>query len=194
MVRRNRVLLKTDLAADFPPVLGDRIQLQQVLLNLLINGIEAMRAVTDRSRELIIRSQKEETDAICVAVQDAGVGIDPQDMHRIFTAFFTTKPEGLGMGLAISRSIIEAGGCGPVLTRARVRPFSSRCPRTERVRRDSAPAFAARCRSPPPSAIVLEKLIDTLRVLAVEHAGAERGLLILPRGNELRIEAEGTCH
>jgi signal transduction histidine kinase len=110
MVRRNRVLLKTDLAADFPPVLGDRIQLQQVLLNLLINGIEAMRAVTDRSRELIIRSQKEETDAICVAVQDAGVGIDPQDMHRIFTAFFTTKPEGLGMGLAISRSIIEAHG------------------------------------------------------------------------------------
>jgi two-component system sensor kinase FixL len=109
-VHRNRVLLKTDLAADFPPVLADRIQLQQVLLNLMLNGMEAMRAVTDRSRELIIRSQAEETDAIRVAVQDAGVGIDPQDMDRIFTAFFTTKPEGLGMGLAISRSIIEAHG------------------------------------------------------------------------------------
>jgi PAS domain S-box-containing protein len=109
-VRRNRVLLKTDLAADFPPVLADRIQLQQVLLNLTLNGMEAMRTVTDRSRELIIRSQKEETDAIRVAVQDAGVGIDPQDLERIFTAFVTTKPEGLGMGLAISRSIIEAHG------------------------------------------------------------------------------------
>jgi PAS domain S-box-containing protein len=109
-VHRNRVVLKTDLAADFPPVLGDRIQLQQVLLNLMLNGMEAMRAVTDRSRELIIRSQPEETDAIRVAVQDAGVGIDPQDMDRIFTAFVTTKPEGLGMGLAISRSIIEAHG------------------------------------------------------------------------------------
>jgi signal transduction histidine kinase len=76
----------------------------------MLNGMEAMRAVTDRSRELIIRSQQEETDAICVAVQDAGVGIDPEDLDRIFTAFFTTKPEGLGMGLAISRSIIEAHG------------------------------------------------------------------------------------
>jgi len=109
-VHRNRVLLKTDLAADFPPVLADRIQLQQVLLNLMLNGMEAMRAVTDRSRELIIRSRKEETDAIRVAVQDSGVGIDPQDLDRIFTAFVTTKSEGLGMGLAISRSIIEAHG------------------------------------------------------------------------------------
>jgi PAS domain S-box-containing protein len=109
-VHRNRVLLKSELAADPPLVLADRIQLQQVLLNLLLNGMEAMRAVTDRSRELIIRSQAEESDAISVAVQDAGVGIDPQDADRIFTTFFTTKPEGLGMGLAISRSIIEAHG------------------------------------------------------------------------------------
>jgi two-component system, LuxR family, sensor kinase FixL len=109
-VRRNRVLLKTDLAADLPTVLADRIQLQQVVLNLMLNGMEAMRAVTDRARELIIRSQKEETDAIRVAVQDAGVGVAPQDLERIFTAFLTTKPEGLGMGLAISRSIIEAHG------------------------------------------------------------------------------------
>jgi signal transduction histidine kinase len=73
-------------------------------------GMDAMRAVTDRSRELLIRSQPEETAAIRVAVQDTGTGIDLQDMNRIFTAFFTTKPEGLGMGLAISRSIIEAHG------------------------------------------------------------------------------------
>jgi signal transduction histidine kinase len=103
-------LLKTDLAANLPPVLADRIQLQQVLLNLMLNGMEAMRGVTDRARELIIRSQKEETDAIRVAVQDAGTGIEPQHLDRIFTSFFTTKPEGLGMGLPISRSIIEAHG------------------------------------------------------------------------------------
>ena len=108
--RRHRVLLKTELAAAVPPVLADRIQLQQVLLNLLLNGMEAMRTVTDRPRALIIRSQLEEAEAIRVAVQDAGVGIDPQDLDRIFTAFVTTKPEGLGMGLAISRSIIEAHG------------------------------------------------------------------------------------
>jgi two-component system sensor kinase FixL len=109
-VRRNRVLLKTDLAAALPPVLADRIQLQQVLLNLLLNGMEAMWAVTDRPRELIVRSQKAEADAIRVAVQDAGTGIDPQNLERIFTAFFTTKPTGLGMGLPISRSIIETHG------------------------------------------------------------------------------------
>jgi signal transduction histidine kinase len=81
-----------------------------VLLNLLLNGIDALRGVTDQPRELLIRSQPEATDAIRVAVQDVGTGIAPQDLERIFTAFFTTKPAGLGMGLAISRSIIEAHG------------------------------------------------------------------------------------
>jgi PAS domain S-box-containing protein len=109
-LRRHRVALHTDLAADLPPVLADRIQLQQVLLNLLLNGMEAMRTVLDRPRELIVRSQKEEAETIRVAVQDAGTGIAPQDLERIFTAFFTTKPAGLGMGLAISRSIIETHG------------------------------------------------------------------------------------
>jgi PAS domain S-box-containing protein len=109
-LRRNGVSLHTDLAAALPPVLADRVQLQQVLLNLLLNSIEAMRTVTDRPRELIVRSQPEEADAIRVAVQDAGVGIDSQHLERIFTPFFTTKPAGLGMGLSISRSIIEAHG------------------------------------------------------------------------------------
>jgi len=109
-LRRYGVALHTDLAAALPPVLGDRIQLQQVLLNLMLNGMEALRGVMDRPRELIVRSQPEEAAAIRVAVEDAGVGIDSQDMDRIFTAFVTTKPDGLGMGLAISRSIIEAHG------------------------------------------------------------------------------------
>ena len=109
-LRRHGVALYTDLAAALPLVLGDRIQLQQVLLNLLLNGMEALRGVTDRPRALIVRSQPEESAAIRVSVQDVGPGIPPQDLERIFTAFMTTKPEGLGIGLAVSRSIIEAHG------------------------------------------------------------------------------------
>ena len=108
--RQYQVSVRTELAANLPPVRGDRVQLQQVLLNLVMNGMEAMQAVADRPRDLIVRSQQEESDAIGVAVRDAGTGIDPQNLERIFTAFVTTKPGGLGMGLAISRSIIEAHG------------------------------------------------------------------------------------
>jgi signal transduction histidine kinase len=81
-----------------------------VLLNLVMNGIEAMAAVTDRPRELLIRSRPHEAAQILVAVQDTGVGIDPNDLDRLFSAFFTTKPAGMGMGLSISRSIVEAHG------------------------------------------------------------------------------------
>jgi signal transduction histidine kinase len=109
-VRQQRAALWTDLAAALPPVLGDRIQLQQVILNLLINGIEAMQPVTGRPREVRIRSQRHEADTVLVAVQDTGIGLDPQQMARLFDAFFTTKPGGMGMGLAISRTIIEAHG------------------------------------------------------------------------------------
>jgi C4-dicarboxylate-specific signal transduction histidine kinase len=109
-LRRHGVALHTDLTAGLPLVLGDRIQLQQVLLNLLLNGMDAIRGVTDCPRVLIVRSQKEEANAIRVAVEDAGVGIAPQDLERIFTPFYTTKPGGLGLGLVISRSIIEAHG------------------------------------------------------------------------------------
>jgi PAS domain S-box-containing protein len=108
--RQQRVTLRTDLAGALPPVLGDRVQLQQVLLNLLINGIEAMQAVTDRPRELWIRSQRHDADAVLVAVQDSGIGLDPQRMARLFDPFFTTKPGRMGIGLAISRTIIEAHG------------------------------------------------------------------------------------
>jgi signal transduction histidine kinase len=109
-VRRHRVSLRTELATGLPPVLGDRFQLQQVILNLVMNGLEAMRAVADRSRELLIRSGTHEPQSIVVAVRDAGIGLDPQMVDRIFDAFFTTKPEGMGMGLSISRTIIEAHG------------------------------------------------------------------------------------
>jgi signal transduction histidine kinase len=99
-----------DLAADVPPVLGDRIQLQQVILNLVMNGIEAMDTVTDRPRETLIRSCEYESDQLLVAVQDSGIGIDRQNLGKIFDAFYTTKPQGMGMGLAISRSIVENHG------------------------------------------------------------------------------------
>jgi PAS domain S-box-containing protein len=108
--RRHRVFARTDLAAALPPVWGDRVQLQQVLLNLVMNGIEAMREVTDRPRELLIRSRPEESSHVLVAVQDRGTGLDEPRLKRVFEAFYTTKPEGMGMGLPISRSIIEAHG------------------------------------------------------------------------------------
>jgi C4-dicarboxylate-specific signal transduction histidine kinase len=109
-VLTQRVSLRTELSAALPPVRGDRIQLQQVIMNLVINGIEAMQAVTDQPRELQIRSQRHDADNVLVAVQDSGIGLDPQHMARLFDALFTTKAGGMGMGLAISRSIIEAHG------------------------------------------------------------------------------------
>jgi C4-dicarboxylate-specific signal transduction histidine kinase len=109
-VRRNRVALRTELADDLPRVLGDRVQLQQVLLNLMMNGIEAMRRVDDRPRELVIRTQKGDESQVSVAVQDSGMGLESANMDRIFDAFYTTKREGMGMGLSISRSIVENHG------------------------------------------------------------------------------------
>jgi signal transduction histidine kinase len=109
-VRKHRVALWTDLSSALPLVLGDRIQLQQVILNLLFNGIEAMQAVTDRVRELQIRSYRHASDEVGVMVRDVGIGLDPENMARLFDAFFTTKPGGMGMDLSISRTIIEAHG------------------------------------------------------------------------------------
>ena len=109
-MRRTRVALRAELEGDLPRVLGDRVQLQQVILNLVMNGIEAMSAVTDRSRDLLIRSRQHESDKVLVAVQDSGMGLDSKNMERIFDAFYTTKAQGMGMGLAISRSIVENHG------------------------------------------------------------------------------------
>ncbi|TMA89126.1 MAG: HAMP domain-containing protein, partial [Deltaproteobacteria bacterium] len=107
---RKGVAIRMDLATDVPPVFGDRIQLQQVILNLVMNGIEAMDTVTDRPREMLIRSREHESDQLLVAVQDSGIGIDRQSLEKIFNAFYTTKSQGMGMGLAISRSIVENHG------------------------------------------------------------------------------------
>jgi PAS domain S-box-containing protein len=107
-MRSHEVSLRIDLAPAVPPVLADRVQLQQVLINLVMNGIEAMVAIDGRSRELVIRSQPGDDDHVVVAVQDAGVGIDAKKTDQLFSAFYTTKPDGMGMGLSISRSIIGA--------------------------------------------------------------------------------------
>jgi signal transduction histidine kinase len=104
------VVLRLRLAPQLPEVFADRIQLQQVVINLVVNAIDAMKDVTDRPREVEIRSQVYEVDKVIVAVQDTGVGIEPDKANRLFKAFFTTKPDGMGMGLSISRSIIEAHG------------------------------------------------------------------------------------
>jgi PAS domain S-box-containing protein len=108
--RRHAVPVRTELAASLPPVQGDRVQLQQVILNLVINGIEATKEVVDRSRELRIRSRPHEAGTVLVTVQDNGIGLKPESLERLFEAFYTTKAEGMGIGLSISRSIIEAHG------------------------------------------------------------------------------------
>ena len=106
---RSRVFLRTDLGPDLPSVNGDRVQLQQVLINLVMNGVEAMHSPTDRPRELLIRSTAN-SNHVLIQVQDSGEGLNPQQVEHIFEPFFTSKPEGIGMGLSISRSIVESHG------------------------------------------------------------------------------------
>lgn len=107
---RNEVSVVTELRPDLPPVLGDRIQLQQVILNLMLNGIEAMTGVSDRNRRLLIRSEMQDANQIRVSVEDCGIGVKAENMSRLFEPFFTTRSQGIGMGLPISRSIVEAHG------------------------------------------------------------------------------------
>jgi signal transduction histidine kinase len=104
----HRVSLRMELAPALPTVLGDRVQLQQVIINLAMNGIEAMQPITNRPRELVIRSLQDETQQVLVSVTDCGVGIAAENADRLFNAFFTTKSSGMGMGLSICRSIMEA--------------------------------------------------------------------------------------
>jgi PAS domain S-box-containing protein len=106
----HRASLRTELASNLPTILGDRVQLQQVMINLVMNGIEAMQSVTDRRRELVIRSCQDETQQVLVSLTDCGVGISAENANRLFNAFFTTKSSGMGMGLSICRSIVEAHG------------------------------------------------------------------------------------
>ena len=106
-VSRNSIQVILELAPNLPVVLGDRIQLQQVILTVLMNGIESMTSVADRPRRLLIRSRLQD-DKVCVAFEDSGIGVSEEIMPRLFEPFFTTRSQGIGMGLAISRSIIEA--------------------------------------------------------------------------------------
>jgi PAS domain S-box-containing protein len=109
-LRRNGTSLQTQLADGLPLVLGDRIQLQQVMLNLILNAVEAMSGSSEPARELLIRTELDGSGSVLVAVQDSGPGLQPESLDRLFDAFYTTKPDGMGMGLSICRSIIEAHG------------------------------------------------------------------------------------
>jgi C4-dicarboxylate-specific signal transduction histidine kinase len=107
-LQRSRVMVRTELADELPLITGDRVQLQQVILNLLLNASDAMSGVEDRPRTLVIRTEREENDGVRLTVKDAGVGFEPQDVERLFDAFHTTKTGGMGIGLHVSRSIIQS--------------------------------------------------------------------------------------
>jgi signal transduction histidine kinase len=107
-LQRKGALLRPDFANDLPVVVGDRIQLQQVVLNLLTNAADAMLAVNDRPREIQVKTELDADDLVRVTVRDSGVGFDAQHADELFAAFFSTKPQGMGIGLSVSRSIIES--------------------------------------------------------------------------------------
>jgi PAS domain S-box-containing protein len=109
-IARNRVMVRTQLAEALPPIQADRVQLQQVILNLIMNAVEAMSGMGDGERELLISTIRDTSNSLSVSVRDSGPGLDPKTMERMFDAFFTTKSKGMGMGLAICHSIIETHG------------------------------------------------------------------------------------
>jgi signal transduction histidine kinase len=106
-LQRRRVILRLELADDLPPAPGDRVQLQQVILNLLLNAADAMSGVDDRPRHLVVRTASHGGDGVSLSVRDSGVGFAPEDGERLFEAFYTTKSQGMGIGLSVSRRIIE---------------------------------------------------------------------------------------
>jgi C4-dicarboxylate-specific signal transduction histidine kinase len=107
-MHKNSVALRLHLGDGLPPVHGDRVQVQQVMMNLILNAIEAMNSVEDRPREIAIKTRANRDDQVCVEVRDSGIGLDPEEARKIFDSFHTTKPGGMGMGLSISRSIVES--------------------------------------------------------------------------------------
>ena len=109
-IQRHRLSLQTELASDLPLIMGDRVQLQQVILNLMMNAIDAMSQTGQSQRDLSVASVMDGSDAVLVTVRDSGPGLDETALERLFDAFYTTKPDGIGMGLAITRRIVEAHG------------------------------------------------------------------------------------
>jgi signal transduction histidine kinase len=109
-LQRNRVVLRTELDGDPLLVAGDRVQLQQVILNLMRNASDAMTDVEDRPRHLVIRTERDDPDRVRLTVEDVGIGLDPVAAGRLFDAFYTTKRDGMGIGLSVSRTIIERHG------------------------------------------------------------------------------------
>jgi signal transduction histidine kinase len=107
-LQRSHVILRLELADDLPAVTGDRVQLQQVILNLLRNAVDSMNGIDDHPRKLVIRTERDECDGVRLTVQDAGVGFEPQAVNRLFEAFYSTRSGGMGIGLSVSRSIIES--------------------------------------------------------------------------------------
>ena len=107
-LQRNQVIVRRELADDLPTVTGDRVQLQQVILNLLLNASDAMHDIIDRPRLLVISTERDTDNHVRLSVQDAGVGFEPQAVAKLFDAFYTTKSGGMGIGLSVSRSIIES--------------------------------------------------------------------------------------
>ena len=144
-LQRNRVSLRTEFAPDLPMVMGDRIHLQQVVLNLLRNASDAMGGIYDRPRELLVKTQQDDDDRVRLSVRDVGVGFKPELADRLFGAFYTTKPGGLGMGLSVSRSIIEShhGNLWATLNSGPGATFSFSIPRDFRA--------AAGVRAPQPA-------------------------------------------
>jgi C4-dicarboxylate-specific signal transduction histidine kinase len=108
-INQNKIALRLDLAADIPPILGDRVQLQQAFMNVVINSIEALRSMPEERRELLVKAQKAPT-GLQIVFTDSGPGLDAETAERLFEPFFTSKPEGMGLGLSISRSIIQSHG------------------------------------------------------------------------------------
>ena len=151
-LQKNRVILRPELAQDLPLVRGDRVQLQQVILNLLRNGSDAMSTVEDRPRQLVIGTERDEGDRVRLTVQDTGVGFDPQTVDRLFDPFHTTKSNGMGIGLSVSRSIIEGHNGrlwatlndGPGATFSFSIPASDRSERADDIRNIQAPAVDGR--------------------------------------------------
>jgi C4-dicarboxylate-specific signal transduction histidine kinase len=123
-LQRSRVIVRTEFDDDLPSVVGDRVQLQQVILNLVLNALDSMSRVDDRPRHLVVETKRHEGDLVCLSVQDSGVGIEPRTVEDLFEAFYTTKNGGMGMGLSVSRSIVESHrgrlwatpNCGPGAT------------------------------------------------------------------------------